>query len=412
MTILHQIKTVKSVQPKYASLFSCTGPSCEDNCCTGWNVQIDKKTFNAYKQANAPELTERFGTNVKRARNIKSDAHYARIEMLPITQECPFMEEKLCGIQSKLGEDKLSNTCSTYPRNNQVIGDQHELTLTLSCPEAARLALLQADAMDFVEVSHQVRSEVISVFKFKHGLSPEIVNSVRIFALRLIRTDGLELWQKLAVLGVFSEKLTQILKVSAHALISPLIVETTYILKSGNIIEALSEMKADYISQATIFASLWQIKLSRKHSPIQEQIHKIVRKGLGVSTETNTVTTEKMISNYKLGVKNLPTAMSETPFMLSNYVLNDMFKENFPFGEDTPQDHFLKIITRLGLVRFMLAAQCTNKEELPTQEQMARTIQVFCRQYQHDVTFAKLVNNVLKNLEWDSMEKIFRFLKT
>lgn len=412
MPTLHASKTVQSVQPKYVGLFSCTGPSCEDNCCTGWNVHIDKKTFNSYKQANVPELAERFEKTVKRTRSLNNDIQYARIEMLPITQECPFMQEKLCGIQSKLGEDKLSNTCSTYPRDNRVIGGQHEMTLTLSCPEAARLALLQADAMDFVEVSHRVRSEVIGVFKSKHGLSPEIVNGIRVLTLQLIRTDGLELWQKLAILGVFCEKLTQLLKVGAHTKIPHLIDETSHTVESGGALEALSELKADHTSQATIFASLWQIKLSKKHSPIQEQIHKIVRKGLGVDPETHTITAKKMINNYKLGAANLPIAMLEIPFILDNYVLNEMFREIFPFGEITPHDHFLKIITRLGLVRFMLAAQCTNMEELPSHVQMARTIQVFCRQYQHDVKFSQSVNNALRDLEWTSMEKIFKFLKT
>jgi lysine-N-methylase len=97
--------------------------------------------------------------------------------MKPVTQECPFMEEKLCGIQKTLGEDKLSDTCATYPRNNRLLGGQHEQSLTLSCPEAARLALLQADAMDFVEGSMRVRPEVISSSKPKHGLSSELVGS-------------------------------------------------------------------------------------------------------------------------------------------------------------------------------------------------------------------------------------------
>ncbi|MFP3632204.1 flagellin lysine-N-methylase, partial [Burkholderia sp. SIMBA_045] len=63
---------------------------------------------------------------------------------------CPFLnEEKLCSIQLKLGEDFLSHTCKTYPRVTQTVDDVVELSATLSCPEAARLALLNPNKMQF-----------------------------------------------------------------------------------------------------------------------------------------------------------------------------------------------------------------------------------------------------------------------
>jgi lysine-N-methylase len=89
-----------------------------------------------------------------------------------------------------------------------------------------------------------------------------------------------------------------------------------------------------------------------------------------------------------------------------------MFNEVFPFGEATPDQHFLKLVTRFGLVRLMLSAQCSDSASMPTSEQMARTVQVFCRQYQHDVKFAKSVNTALENTGWGSLEKIYRFLRT
>lgn len=412
MSTLHPTKTVQSVQPKYVSSFSCTGLACEDNCCTGWTVHVDKKTFNAYRQAKTPELAERLESKVKRSRGLNSVTQYARIEMKPVTQECPFMEEKLCAIQKTLGEDKLSDTCATYPRNNRVSGGQHEQSLTLSCPEAARLALLKADAMDFVEGTMRVRPEVISTSKPKHGLSAELVSSVRVFGLQLMRTEGLELWQKLAVLGFFCEQLTQHIKAARHSKISSLLEEAANMVTSGAIVDALIELQPDYAIQATVFSSLWQLKINRKHSPVQEAVQKAVALGLGADPETHDVSKEMLIARYTAGVKRLPLAMKEVPFLLENYLINEMFNEVFPFGEAAPDKHFLKLVTRFGLVRLMLSAQCTESVSMPTNEQMARTVQVFCRQYQHDVKFAKSVNTALENTGWDSLEKIYRFLRT
>ncbi len=89
-----------------------------------------------------------------------------------------------------------------------------------------------------------------------------------------------------------------------------------------------------------------------------------------------------------------------------------MFSEGFPFSEASPYDHFLKLVTQFGLLRFMLVVQCNEPERLPDLEQMVRTVQVFSRKYQHDADFAKRVNGALKNAGWDSLDKIYRFLRT
>src|ERR1700739_3682469 len=34
--------------PEYAGRFSCIGSACEDTCCTGWGVPIDRQTFEKY----------------------------------------------------------------------------------------------------------------------------------------------------------------------------------------------------------------------------------------------------------------------------------------------------------------------------------------------------------------------------
>lgn len=412
MSTIHLTKTVHSVQPRYVERFSCTGSACEDNCCTGWTVLVDKKTFNAYRQAKQPLLMDRMANQVKRIRSLASDTKYARIEMQPETLACPFLEEKLCSVQRELGEDKLSDTCATYPRKTRVMGGRHQQALALSCPEAARLALLAPDAMDFVEVSAKVRAESILQMRSKQGLTPEMMASVSRSCLQWMKADKLSLWQKLAALGVFTEQLTASLKEGGHAGVPALLKDFDAMVSSGAIAEALSAMQPDYAIQATTFSSLWQIKNTRKNSPVQQAVQTMVVRGLGADPETNLVAPQQLIDNYRTGVQRLPTALKEAPYMLENFLLNEMFSEGFPFSEATPYAHFLKLVTQFGLLRFMLAVQCNDEDHLPDAQQMARTVQVFSRKYQHDADFAQRVNDALKNSGWDSLEKIFRFLRT
>jgi lysine-N-methylase len=412
MTTIHLTKTIQSVQPRYVGRFSCTGAACEDSCCSGWTVQIDKKTFNAYRQAKQPLLMERMASQVKRIRSLASDAKYARIEMQPETQDCPFLEEKLCSVQRELGEDKLSDTCATYPRKSRVLGRQHQQALTLSCPEAARLALLAPDAMDFVEVSGKVRVESVIQIRNKQGLSPEMMESVSLFCLKLMKVSSLSLWQKLAALGVFIELLTASLKRGGHAGVPALLNDFDTMVSTGGIADALSAMMPDYAVQATAFSGLWQIKKGRKNSAVQRSVQAMVAKGLGADPVTNLVTQQQLIDNYRSGVQRLPEALKQAPYLLENFLLNEMFSEGFPFAEASPYEHFLKLVTQFGLLRFMLAAQCNDAAQLPDADQMARTVQVFSRKYQHDADFAKRVNGALKNSGWDALEKVYRFLRT
>lgn len=36
--------------PEYIEDFSCIGSACEDTCCAGWNITVEKKTYQAYRK--------------------------------------------------------------------------------------------------------------------------------------------------------------------------------------------------------------------------------------------------------------------------------------------------------------------------------------------------------------------------
>jgi lysine-N-methylase len=246
----------------------------------------------------------------------------------------------------------------------------------------------------------------------KQGLSPEMMESVSLFCLKLMKVSSLSLWQKLAALGVFIELLTASLKRGGHAGVPALLNDFDTMVSTGGIADALSAMMPDYAVQATAFSGLWQIKKGRKNSAVQRSVQAMVAKGLGADPVTNLVTQQQLIDNYRSGVQRLPEALKQAPYLLENFLLNEMFSEGFPFAEASPYEHFLKLVTQFGLLRFMLAAQCNDAAQLPDADQMARTVQVFSRKYQHDADFAKRVNGALKNSGWDALEKVYRFLRT
>lgn len=123
--------------------FSCLGPQCADNCCNTWTVKVDAPTLALYR-AQAPELlhvvTEREGIGAV----LQFDAD---------TGLCPQLECGGCHIHATRGTDFLTDTCHLYPRITRALAATTVVTATLSCPEIARLALVEEASLALVKTT-------------------------------------------------------------------------------------------------------------------------------------------------------------------------------------------------------------------------------------------------------------------
>src|SRR5277367_1574118 len=143
----HRLRQSKLIRPEYSGAFRCIGPACEDSCCQGWAVPVDKPAYEKYQSLPAGPLRILLDANIALTPDDPNPAHFARIGMLP-SLVCPILtEDKLCRIHAELGEEFLCKTCATYPRIVSSIDNLEEKALSLSCPEAARLVLLDPELM-------------------------------------------------------------------------------------------------------------------------------------------------------------------------------------------------------------------------------------------------------------------------
>lgn len=411
MATLHPSRSLTALVPQYVSRFSCIGSSCEDSCCAGWQVPIDRKTFNAYRQSNHPQLKPVFENSIKRTRSQGSDGNYARVQLHQESGACPLVQDSLCSVQKNLNETYLSDTCFSYPRLTRQFAGGIEQSLALSCPEAARHALLSPDAFDFVENRIQVRDSTAQKIKPKHGLGVETMNEIRIFCFQLMRTEGLALWEKLAVLGVFCESLTTAVEAHNQRGIPVLLQEFIAILETGSVVQALKDMTPNHASQALVFAALWKSRNAAPGSALQRETLAMIANGMQVDEADARSQQEQTTDHYRRGLERLSAALREAPYLLEHYVLNEMFGTLFPFADATPYESYLRLIARFGMVRFMLAAHCNSSDALPSPASLARTVQVFCRRFQHDRLFATLTSEALHNRGWDRLDKLYGFLR-
>lgn len=410
MPILHRTQTTSALMPRFAERFRCIGASCEDTCCSGWIVQVDKKTYKAYRKDAGPAL-ERLVASTVRLGAMAPNATFAEIRPVGELNQCPALEEGMCSVQASLGESYLPNICHAYPRSNRRLHGQVEQAITLSCPEAARLALLAEDAFDFVEAPIQLRDAALGEIGPSAGVSTALMTETRIFCLNLIRTRELALWQRLALLGAFCDALTGVCARGEQAAIPALVDDFARLIENGELLAALDAVVPNHEAQAMVFATLWGGKGFGKVSPFQESMMQQVASKFGADI-CGQVSGAGLVGAYRHGLSRLDEALAPAPWLLENYVMNEIYSQLVPFNGADPYDSYLRLIARVGLMRMLLAVQCNTEGEVVSPATLAATVQMACRRFQHDPAYSDQIASSLYASGWADLGKLYTLLRT
>lgn len=132
--------------PDYYKEFTCIADQCEDTCCAGWEIVIDGKTLRKYRKA---VLKARGKIRFRLLKSVKWHAGtFRRVE----NRRCAFLNDRnLCDIYSDLGPEYLCRTCRLYPRHVEEFEGVREVTLSISCPEVARMLMHKKEPVHFLE---------------------------------------------------------------------------------------------------------------------------------------------------------------------------------------------------------------------------------------------------------------------
>lgn len=211
---------VTIIQPAFYKSFICTGPLCTDNCCHSWEIIIDKKHYHNYIKEQNPEFRTLCLKTVKRLADNSTPEHYAVLKL---------NEDGLCGFQDSdggcrvyrlLGPDSLSCTCALYPRRKaQFLPDVWELSLSLSCEEAARTALFSSGSM---ELEYEVRTickddmmdaaKPLGIGRDGQFVPPPVWGqALRQTCMELISFPGCSIQERILSIGLLLHKADQLL---------------------------------------------------------------------------------------------------------------------------------------------------------------------------------------------------------
>jgi len=345
--------------PAYLSRFQCTGSSCGDTCCSGWDIPVDKATYKKYQKVKEPGLSKKMETAIQRNHVNSTDEHYAEI-LLSECQFCPMLsEEKLCEVQLHLGEEYLPATCANYPRVTNVVNGNYEMSATVSCPEAARLALLDPQPMSFFEVASKPGQR----FSYQAIFSPDSYTpddlpyyfwDLRIFSIDLIQNRNYALSDRVLMLGLFYQSLQELIAAGGISSTPQLIENYRTLIANGLLRDAIQQIPAQTIAQIQLLKELVDLRMiiGIENKRYLDCLQAFLE---GLSFE-NGDGIEKVADRYAHAFTTYYSPFMEShSYILENYLVNYIFKNTFPFyGSYHVLDNYFRLATQFSLLKMHL----------------------------------------------------------
>ena len=180
-------------RPDYFNEFKCIADKCKDTCCAGWQIVIDKESIEKYKNIKGDYIW-------KVMANVDWEE---RIFRQGEAKRCAFLNENnLCNLYINVGEDSLCKTCRDYPRHAEEFEGVREVTLSVSCPEVARILMERKTPVHFVTEENPDIEEDLEFGDFDPFLY-SIIEDARAAMLGILQNRSLPMTERMVlVLGM------------------------------------------------------------------------------------------------------------------------------------------------------------------------------------------------------------------
>jgi lysine-N-methylase len=396
-------------RPRYAQKFHCIASACEDTCCQGWGVPIDRATFEKYEAVET--LKPHIGTLIVLNTKQPTQAHFATIP-LTANATCSFLDgDRLCGIQKQLGPSMLSATCATYPRAMSTIAGEQEEALNLSCPEAARVALLDPNLLDQdLSIAGVERYAAVRQLADAPLQAPEALLAVREFTLMLLRDRTYPIWQRLYLLGILGRRLNALSlqarsgseSLAAWCSTNPsavgrLLDDSARSAVLGTLRTTMDTVESRPDQQLKMVMELLRIRLAQP--PVPARLVECIQQfeaGIGSKKAQNEA---EILAEYATGLRHHRALMKQSPHVMENLLINFVFKNNYPFGrvkaadaavppiegQDPPdaESEHLSLCIHAALVQTMLIGLAAHYREAYDLCHVVKLVQSLARTFEH-----------------------------
>ena len=364
--------------PSYMVDFKCIAGACEETCCAGWYIAIDEATYKKYKKVKHPEMKKKFEKELVTKKGHAPEC-VAKIKLK--NNRCAFLDkENLCEIYRTLGESYLSETCTMYPRNTNDLGERVELSLALSCPEAARRVLMQKKPIEFM-TREEERLPIVGAKLELNLKSPkqfeDYLLTMRQTLIAIWQDSGYSIeqkWQRFeGVMKCFhhyqcqrdGKRLAEYIKELQNDGASKIKPQENSLLEMY-----LSQKKAKLLLSALV-----QIRASKKWpSASYEAWYNQVLQGLGEKLDAKA---------YRKGEEIFKETLKKSPYIFENYFVNYIYERLVPINQNTVKESLEEMILYYACIRLHLIGIASHKGNLEEKD-MVSLMQSFTRVFDHN----------------------------
>lgn len=399
--------------PQYIKKFRCIGSDCENTCCGGWNITVDPPTYKKYRGIDDYELKNKLTTYVRKNRNNINEYDFAKIKLSQ--GRCPFLlENELCEIHSKLGEEHLGYTCAVYPREYMEVDGVIEESLTISCPEAARLVLLNTNLMEFDQEEMEFPDR--NIHRGSININPlkkqwtDYFWELRIGIIEILQNRAYTIEERLFIAGLALQKIDKTIQNDKIEVIPTIIDTTINNLNNGNYKGVLSTLPSSMEIQSEMCSGLidkWYVD-----KQIDDKYKKClldVIEGLQLDEERTNGQSQKI---YEKGCSQYyKPFLEEKEYIMENYLVNNVFKNCIPLDKNSPFESYTKLILQYALMKIHLIG-IANKNGKLDEDKILSTMYLVERTYGHNKIYFEKLIELMKKKNFMSLAYLTILLKS
>lgn len=385
------------VRPSFVTNFSCIGGECEDSCCYGWNIHIDKQSYK--KTLAHTDLKILAKTALKKIK--KSEQVWAKA-VLNDDGACGFLDEnKLCQIHAKAGEALLSHTCKTYPRvAHMKDGDRYE-SLSLSCPEAARVILLKPNAFHFerMEVNH----------KRSFKATPMWAKKSHEYVIELLLKSDMQLEHGLTAIGILMKTAESVSQGQLDSsAIDSMFQQLVSLNDSGELKQHFEGFNDNTdVQQMHAFSSIQMWLNTNKNGRGRARFEELNQAVIAIADDNKNITMASINQAWK--TQALP-ALTAHQDLFTRYLLYYVYHMNFPQVDKlTPSQAFRVMLIDFFMLRCYLSVMSAYKQGL-SEHDIILCFQVYHTGRQHKADYSQYVVDLLDREKFDELASILTLL--
>ena len=273
----------------------------------------------------------------------------------------------------------------------------------LSCPEAARLVLLDPDLLERnlegnlegnpERYPEGYRASRIADLGRGAGRSGDFWG-VRALILRIVLDRRYGLWQRLFLVGALCRRLDGVVRGEIGKGCEAVLEDFAAAVESLELLATIDGISADLSLQVDLVLRLMQ--LPRPGVRLNERFRKTreaFAKGVAMGSEA---TPASMVARYaEAQAVYFEPFFRERPHILENLVVNAIFRTCFPFGADAGEEGFVPrmgrefalMATMFALIKGLLIGVAGWRRELFSEEDVVETVQSASRHFEHHPEF-------------------------